>query len=393
MSRTSPALILMALASLLSGCNDQTPCPQWSPSCKDASSETNASSLQFASTGSIRTFLGKADFKIAFSRQKHLYLLTPGASDADAPVVKQVDQGNEGQGGTVGDPSSPAFTPDGSWLAFAGDYKSQGSTRSFIIKAEASLQPRLTVARDTGKFCEPRWHAEGSTLWLYGVNKLQSAWNEDSTVQGDTYRIALKSGALDSLSPATLSGHALPGAFKGGISPNGRWAVTSYGSTVLWNVLGGTRILMNGGEQQCNPSMNPYDSTATHDDYFMILGFGGATPVPTVTGNVIEGQHEHLWIWNRSNKAVWKADLPTGTTEWQRPRWSTHPDFATALAKRPNTAEGYGYDLYLVKISENASLANGSEAALESAKGTFRLAWDADAGFESRDWSHMWVAR
>jgi hypothetical protein len=389
-----PHGILLLLLGGLIGCNDQTPCPQWSPSCRDASRAPSASALQYASTGEIRDLLGKADFKVTFTYQSHLYLLTPGATDAVAPVVKQVDQGNEGQGGSVGDPASPALSPDGSWLAFAGDYKSQGNTRTFVVKAETPLQPRLMVARDTGKFCEPRWHAEGNTLWLYGANRLQSnAWNPDSTVDGATFRAALRGSSLDSFGLATVAGRAVPGAFKGGITINGHWAVTSYGKTVLWNTTDNSRTLLNDGEQQCNPSMNPYDSSALHGDYFMILGFGGQKPVPAIGGDVIEGQHEHLWIWNRANKAVWKADLPSGHSEWQRPRWSTHPDFATALAKRSGSNEGFGYDLYLVKISDNADLANASEASLQSAKKTLRLAWDNDAGFESRDWSHMWVAR
>jgi len=387
-----PCLVLVAL---LAGCDQQVACPQWNEACRDA--ETVESPMQYATTGAIRTFLGKNDFKIAFTRKSHLYLLLPGSSDASSPRVLLVDRGDEGQGGGIGDPNSPAFSDDGSWLAFAGDFLSQGNTRSFVVHADSSsgFGTRAIVSRN-GQFLEPRWHAENGTAWLYGVDRQMSTWSaSDSTVNGGTYRVSFAGGSLGSVERATVRGNSVPGAFKGGISRDGHWMATSYGASVLWNVADNVRYLLNSGVQQCNPSINPYDSTTTaHGDYFMILGFGGTNPVPTVDGNgVVEGQHEHLWIWNHANKAVWKADLPSGYEEWQRPRWSTHPDFATALAKRNGSGDIGNYDLFLVKIDKDSSLSIGSESSLQSSVGLLKLVWNADVSFASRDWSHMWVLR
>lgn len=385
----------LAMAVLLAGCDQQVACPQWNEACRDA--ESVETPMQYASTGAIRSFLGKTNFKIAFTRKSHLYLMLPGTSDAAAPRVLMVDRGDEGQGNGLGDPSSPAFSDDGSWLAFAGDYLSQGNTRSFVVPADSTLRAaRAVVSRASGQFLEPRWHAENGTVWLYGVDRQMSTWSaSDSTVNGGTYRVSFEGGNLGSVTSATVRGRSVPGAFKGGISRDGRWMATSYGTSVLWNTVDNVRYLLNSGAQQCNPSINPYDSATTvHGDYYMILGFGGSTPVPTVDGKgVVEGQHEHLWIWNHANKAVWKADLPSGYEEWQRPRWSTHPDFATALAKRAGSGDIGNYDLFLVKIDKDSALSTGDESSLQSSVGLLRLAWNTDVSFASRDWSHMWVLR
>ena len=209
---------------------------------------------------------------------------------------------------------------------------------------------------------------------------------------------AFHDSTVDSFVPAKFQGNPVPGAFKGGVSRDGKWLGTSYQTSVLWNASTGTAKVLNGSFQQCNPSMNPFQ-TGPNTDFMMILGFGGNSPaVPTPQGAVTEGQHENLWVWTKDDQAVWRARLPNTAPhpanevpgviyeEWQRPRWSTHPDFATALALRGGTDY---YDLLIVKMSDQPGALAASDRSQTIERGPVLRV--ATGSLISSDWSHLWV--
>jgi hypothetical protein len=68
---------------------------------------------------------------------------------------------------------------------------------------------------------------------------------------------------------------------------------------------------------------------------------------------------------------------------FDKPEWSTHPDFATAILLQKATEDG---DLYAIRIGD---LANADEGKLNQAQAYLKL---GAGGFTSDSYSHMWVA-
>lgn len=406
-----------ALVALLAGC--QEPCPHYAPDCTDAASSpvappvvVNREPTRFtapteppsgltlsASTGAIARFVGADSFKIALATGRKLYLLLPDPDTSRVPRSIRIDRGDEGINGAPGWPNEPLFSPDGRWLAYAGAFPS-AKTDAFVREAVPGTGWRVPLVRTGGTSAHPHWYRDGDSLWIYLSDIATSTTWSSGRNNGATWRTRFRDSAISSFEIAKVKGRELPGAFKGGISKDGLWAGTSYQQSVLWNASTGVGTLLNGNNQQCNPSMNPFAS-GSNTDYMMILGFGGATPVPTLTGPVREGQHEHLWIWSKDDKAVWRGSLPNvgphaanevpgfSYTEWQRPEWSTHPDFATALAKRSGTDEGMGYDLFVVKLGPaGGELATHDRTTMLERGPVLRVATGL---LLSSDWSHLWV--
>jgi len=131
--------------------------------------------------------------------------------------------------------------------------------------------------------------------------------------------------------------------------------------------------------------MNPYPPTALHTDYMMILAFGGEPAYNLINGDsVTEGLHENLWIYNKNNKIVWRAKRPDENLyeRYDKPEWSTHWDYATAIALRKGSGDG---DLYVVKIGD---LMNAEEGKLNEAEAYLKI---GIGGFDSDTYTHLWV--
>lgn len=414
----SPLVAFVALAGLVA-CNE--PCPHYDSGCREsstapvapvlsqdlspgryeASSEAPREIVLEASTGAIGRFVGTGEFKIALATGKRLYLLLPDPDTSRPPRSLRMDRGDEGPNGNGGWPNEPLFSPDGRWLAYAGDFP-KSRTHSYVREAVDGTGWRVPLVRAEGTSAHPHWYQDASDLWLFVSDvATTTAWEAGSgTTNGATWKTRFRDSTVGAFEPATLSGNKIPGAFKGGISKDGKWVGTSYQQSLLWNASNGVVTLLNGGIQQCNPSMNPF-ANGPNTDFMMILGFGGATPVPTAEGSVSESQHENLWIWTKDDRAVWKASLPNaaphpssevpGTSyyEWQRPEWSTHPDFATAFAKRTGTGDGVGYDLFVVKLGPAGGELAGHDRRSTLERGPVLRV--ASGNLISSDWSHLWV--
>ncbi len=411
-----------ALGGLL-GCSQDEPCPYYHLQCGETGSGAVGPNTQpdsripkrigtteespegvslTATTGALRAFLGTDSFKLVVGTGKRLYLLLPG-SDAAAPLRSiRIDRGDEGPNGGAGWPNEPLFSPDGKWVAYAGDFAAQSKVVSFVRQASAGMGWRVPLVRENDRAAHPHWYREGGDLRLYVTDLAGTvSWNATAnSLAGGTFMADFLDSAVSGFVPATVGGASLPGAFKGGISKDGKWVGTSYQTSILFETSSKKATILNQGIQQCNPSMNPFAS-GSNTDYMLILGFGGAVPVPTLEGPVNEGQHEHLWVWSKDDKAVWSAALPNVAphsssevpgivyTEWQRPEWSTHPDFATALAKREDTPDGEGYDLVVVKMGEAAGALQTHDRAATMERGpVLRI---ATGKITSSDWSHLWV--
>jgi len=195
--------------------------------------------------------------------------------------------------------------------------------------------------------------------------------------------------AVDSLQPT-----GMPGAFRGGVSPGG-WAGTTYSTTGLKSLVRGDKELwkfdskqptqlLAGGQQKCNASMNPFPANNLHPDYMLLLAFGGE--YQSVTGTVKEALHENLWVYNSKNKIVAQVKRPDSLNYrlWDKPEWSTHARYATAVANPMSELDNC--DLFIIDLGD---LQLHSENNLAQAQATFRL---ASGGLTRGSYTHLWVS-
>jgi hypothetical protein len=335
--------------------------------------------MTWASRASIRAFFGDKDVKLVFTNRNKLFLAIFTATDSSVTVISNDD---ESLGLKTGSINSPLLSPDGKRIVYAGTTLGKPT---FMREAVGGTTPALRVPLDPKAhvMADPHWHIEGDKTWIYfstlpGLVDFNERCHE---VAGSTYRVEVKDDTTVGLPEVT----GIRGAYRGGISKDGNWAGTSYASSAIFDKAKDTTYLIHQGFQQCNPSMNPFPIGSKRADYMMILGFGGI-PYTQIDGTtVLEGLHENLWIYNRDDKVVWRAPRQDSVLylRYDKPEWSTHPDYASAVALR--RADEIG-DLIIVRIGD---LANADEGTVNLAKGFFKI---AEGGFTSDSYSHLWVA-
>lgn len=333
---------------------------------------------QWAKGDSVLAFFGGKDFKVVFTLNLRMYL---AEYKGGQPTVTIISQDDEGMNKLIGSINSPLFSPDGKKIVFAGTTRGKPAFVQEVPGGETEGW-RMLVDPKARTTADPHWHVEGGRTYIYfsTLSGLVNFTPNCGQVAGATYRAEVTGDTT--MGPFEVTG--IPGAYRGGISKDGQWAGTSYASSALFDRSRDTTLLLAGGEQQCNPSMNPYPAGSRRSDYMMILAFG-ETPYNLVTGKTfLEGRHENLWIYNRNDRIVWQARRPDETmyVKWEKPEWSTHPDFATAVAIKA-TEDG---DLYAVRIGD---LSAAEEDTVHQAKGYLKI---AEGGFNSDSYSHLWVA-
>lgn len=338
---------------------------------------------QWAEGDSVRAFFGGKPIKLVFVLDHKMYLLEYGATGG--AVLSLISRGDESLGRTEGSINSPLFSPDGKKIVFAGTTR---GLPGFILDAAGAGQPARRVMLDqkgthhTRVSADPHWVTEGDKTWIYFATLYGLIYYSEScqSIPGGTYKVeVLPSGAVDTAFKVT----GIPGAYRGGISKDLKWAGTSYATSALYDRTEKSTVVLDAGAQQCNPSMNPYPPTSTHTDYMMILAFGGTYPL--VTGDSItEGEHENLWIYNKQDKIVWQAKRPDEAVyeRYDKPEWSTHWDYATAIALRKGSGDG---DLYVIKVGD---LMDNDESKLKQAQGYLKI---GSLGFNSDTYTHLWV--
>jgi len=334
---------------------------------------------------SVRSFFGGKRVKLVFTLNRKMYLLEYGATGGAS--LSLISRGDESLGMTEGSINSPLFSPDGNKIVFAGTTR---GLPGFILDAAGAGLPARRVLLDhrgtnrTRMSADPHWVTDGDKTWIYfaSLSGLVSYSANCQRIPGGTYKVeVLPSGAVDTAFQVT----GIPGAYRGGVSKDLKWVGTSYATSALYDQTEKSTLVLAGGEQQCNPSMNPYPPTALHTDYMMILAFGGEPAYNLINGDsVTEGLHENLWIYNKNNKIVWRAKRPDENLyeRYDKPEWSTHWDYATAIALRKGSGDG---DLYVVKIGD---LMNAEEGKLNEAEAYLKI---GIGGFDSDTYTHLWV--
>lgn len=393
-----------ALAFLLAGCSEDSGPSKPSTRCPDQGVVAPGSAarsvhvpkkvtvkgavslpgVRLAPWDSVSAFFGGKAVKLAFVLDRRLYLAewkAPGPA-----TLVDLTVGDEGWSGNAGNPNSPLFSPDGKRLAYGGSLSKPA--QSFVLDlgwpgAVAWRIPLDTAGRDA---FDPHFIASTDPAryrLTYVTDPGPVAWSDRcSQLGGSTWAVAVGDSTL-----GAPEATGWPGSFKGGLSRDGRWAGTSYGPSALYDLDAKRTTLLANLAQQCNPSINPFPAGSANTDYLMILGFGGA--MKTVAGDITESIHENLWIYGKEDRIVWRGRLPPDPKyqQWQKPEWSTHPAYATAVALHDyqGGAARKG-DLYAVRLGD---LADADRATLREAAGYLRL---ADSVLTESSFSHLWVA-
>jgi len=341
--------------------------------------------VTWAPIESVEAFFGKRDVRLVFSQLEKLYLVSWESGAARSWELSQGDETPDFYAPTY--IPSPLFSPDGKWVTYATDQGYQG----FVMNVENPALPSWRLPLSAGGLfyntADPHFvtrSGSNAVEWIYFANTDGQVDFIDrcGAFDGYTYRVALMNDStLDSLQPT-----GLPGAFRGGISRDGYWAGTTYGETGLFDTRDSLPPrLLAGRAQKCNASMNPFPTGSLNTDFLMLLAFGGTYQSPL--GPIQEAQHENLWIYSKEDLAVWRARTPgAGYYRWNKPEWSTHPRFASAVAARKGEeGQSWNCDLFSVKLPD---LANARRDTLYEAEGNLAL---GKGRFSEGTYSHLWI--
>jgi len=338
---------------------------------------TSIPGATLANEDSVRAFFGGKEVKLVFVINRTMYLVVYGKSGKS---ITKISHDDEGLNGAVGSINSPLFSPDGKKIVFAGT--SRGKPTFVLDAVEGNAEAiRLPLDPKAHVLADPHWYINGDSTFIYFATLAGLVNYSDNCKQilGSTYKVPLLSDTL----AGNLTVTGILGAYRGGISKDGNWVGTSYATSAIYDRKNRSLQILANGDQQCNPSMNPYPAGSKHMDYMMILAFGGK--YNTITGDsVTEGLHENLWIYNYKNQIVWQAKRIDETyyLRYDKPEWSTHPNYATAVALRREDENG---DLFVIQIGD---LANQSEGKLNQVQGYFKI---ISGGLNSDSYSHLWV--
>jgi hypothetical protein len=338
--------------------------------------------VQWMPADSVQAFFGTRQVRLVVAQGQGLYLVS---WETGNPDVYRLSQGDEMPDLTPGDLSSPLFSADGEWIVFAAGQGIQG----FALNVKNPSQPgwRIPLSTEGYVTADPHWVSDQGRQWVYFASTEEAVDYNVNCGQfpGYTYReLLVNDSTLDSLQVT-----GLPGAFHGGFSRDGVWAGTAYSPAALFNR--GTPsvapVILAGGHQKCNPSMNPFPPGSPNADFLMLLGFGGDEDYHTPLGILREGLHENLWIHDANDQIVWRGRLPDSLHYlWDKPEWSTHPLFASAVAARKGEeAMDLNCDLYAVKLP---NLSQAGRDTLYGAAGYFKL---GTGSLGRGTYTHLWV--
>lgn len=356
--------------------------------------------LKLENSDKIRQFLGNKNFKVAICQKERLFILQ---NINNTTSFFQISRGDEAFDGRAGEPVSPIFSADGKRIIYA-----DGSMKYAVSYIQQVVDPgqeawRIPVFAPNSQTADPHWYIDNNNeTWVYMANSPNSAEYDiaKGKLSGLTYKVKVINDST--ISPLEIS--ELPGAFKGGFSKDGKWALASYTHTVLYDRQGNTFVpfifsndSVSRFVQHCNPSMNPFSKGALRSDYLMLLGFGNLNEKTNPTRNpyslisvgkdtLFESMHQNIWMFNKDKKVVWQCERTDKSLyrKWERPEWSTHPRFATAIQVDTSDTKG---DLYIIRIED---LSSNDETRLKKpdpAQDFLKIG----SNLSSTSTTHLWV--
>jgi len=240
----------------------------------------------------------------------------------------------------------PEISPDGNKVAFCTKLEGvAGNSALYVRNLDANGSGLVKL--DVPSAAIPRWRVleNGDTVITY-VTNAGSNQNETTWKKYSTWQVPFVGGNFG------VSQKILDGAFHGGISRDGRLAVT--GAQLLRTRMDSKDSLWYNGEQACNVSMTQDGSKRT-----AFLDFGGKTGQAYVGRRY--GVHENLLIADSTGKLIQYVTAPSGYT-FDHSEWAVGNVMENIVATLTNL-DGAHKKIVLVNLAAEVSLelAEGNE--------------------------------
>ena len=229
---------------------------------------------------------------------------------------------------------SPAISPDGRFVAYSTQGPGFSGLSSIYIRCLDSLNiAPIPIVSSHGYI--PRWWVNketGDTVLVYSSSAVDNNLAEWNGTQTFSQRISggHPVGALEVL----ISN----GSFYGGLSVNGRYAVTGFTRLMMRDfTLDSTKQLFlsplngkgpEGSVQVCNVSISP-DSQYPNRCLFLDFGYTGVSSLT----NCSYGPHQYIFMDDWTERTLRWYDCPSTESSWDFPQWSAAPQFAVTVSR------------------------------------------------------------
>jgi hypothetical protein len=219
---------------------------------------------------------------------------------------------------------SPELSADGGKVVF---------TPSFAAGKIVILDLALGTTSRVGMGANPSWWEDPRTANSHVIYRTETAAYEHvplgvtlcQRVDGDAHPVG---------APQQICSHG----FGGGRSPDGRYLATGFRHLVVADLQEGC-FYQPLGERQLPEKRNQVCSVSLHPRGLQRVMH---LRLPHEIFGVVDFSGDHYTAYR----------IPQGQQEWQTPRWTNHPDYATASALN---SEG-DWNVYLIDLSNDARL-------------------------------------
>jgi len=259
------------------------------------------------------------------------------------------------------EPRNAIISPDGEWVTYNTTIKydtvitrrssfdtitTYKECKSYLCRLEENALEKIFI--DDG--AHPHWWTKPGTneeYIIYNTRDMETCWI--TWVQFCDYeRISLDDcitfvKKLENKRPVGNWSILLPCFGNGGRSKNGKWMFSSGRTTIMYEI---DPLITDSAEPKrtiydikgCNPSMSPHENDSAIRVMYLNVPHDGFY-IADVFGDV---------------KDSIMKDPSDGNRYWDTPEWSTHKDFAAAVASPMYSAPPF--DIYLYRTTDHSVL-------------------------------------